>query len=834
MPNKNVVAGKKMSATKITLSGEESADWPKRAEVTFVGQLQGSSLRVAFETSEGSVTAAYVNRDDANNEIRALMLRANAIMAEIRSPRFGERSMLFPVVVQERRRAAERRQSEIRAGPSALAAAFASGATLAGGAAMLYALRDRAQARGTSSVSVATEIDDELEESAPPTLDDRIMRAILVAVLLKLAAEWTGYAKRRVGDAEAVIIDRAGIRCLLATPSVYVFTSARRLPVGSLETEALDGQNKILAKLGAWDDSEEDHGGIELAYADPTAWCFVRSKAGKIVDLLFTPPTAKELGELTGLDDFVTVCRKALPLACDVAPTNVESPAELVLSVRMLVFRTLVDSMRRPEETPVWSADHSALAPYPRELTWSAQIGDQLVVTRQGHSDRVPLEAIALTSSDETVRAVKRTLSSDMAAALRKKVPINYPMFVTLELDPNVSETCEKCNSRKHVMHVMLPCGHVLCEACADACGCGELYTRSKRHRKCARNGCGCGERNCTQCPDEKVRCVCPWSRDPRMCTAQLATPSKLIRAKTLHSSRHHQVPLSAIRERWSAIAATWPTVREEQHQDALAAIDIALAYPAFLRSFRYAGRAPERKVVRLYFPDYSATVKVDVEGGSDGKPARCRVDKHGVWRASYERDGVKTELARAEAPCGMIWSKDGGLEHPRLAHYDEAAWTTMSWRRIMCLCREVDRYTPLFYRFALKLRDNLIDQGGLLITSPGDATVTLRKPMSKGELELRVGSVLRTRQKSSSDTSGPDDLLKVAGINVKEGKLLSIVLHRWSWINSMWRKGPGEIPMLEPTASEIHKKPEWLWDWQRAELALEPTPDLAFGRRFV
>ena len=114
----------------------------------------------------------------------------------------------------------------------------------------------------------------------------------------------------------------------------------------------------------------------------------------------------------------------------------------------MLVFRTLVDSERRPDEAPVWSTYHSELPTYlyPRELTWSAQIGDQLVVTRQGPTDRRPLEAIALTSSDETVRAVKRTLSSVMAAAHRKKVPINYPMFVTLKLDLNVSETCEKCN----------------------------------------------------------------------------------------------------------------------------------------------------------------------------------------------------------------------------------------------------------------------------------------------------------------------------------------------------------------------------------------------------
>jgi len=111
---------------------------------------------------------------------------------------------------------------------------------------------------------------------------------------------------------------------------------------------------------------------------------------------------------------------------------------------------------------------------------------------------------------------------------------------------------------------------------------------------------------------------------------------------------------------------------------------------------------------------------------------------------------------------------------------------------------------------------------------------VKLRKPMSREVLELRVGSVLRTRQKSSSDISVPDDLLKVAGINVKEGKLLSIVLHRWSWNTSKWRKGPGEIPMLEPTDSGIHKNPDWLWDWQRAALAEDPAPGPAFGRRFV
>jgi hypothetical protein len=157
-------------------------------------------------------------------------------------------------------------------------------------------------------------------------------------------------------------------------------------------------------------------------------------------------------------------------------------------------------------------------------------------------------------------------------------------------------------------------------------------------------------------------------------------------------ATHDYRVPLSEIRERWSLLAPRWGRVSSEEHQSALAAVDIALSYPAFLRSFRDERAAPRSTSVTLHFPTYSATVAVDV---ADGK---LPVDKHGVWRATYEREGLRTELARDEAPCGKIWSNQVhpqcGLEHPRLEPEHKTKWLQMSWR-IMCLCREVDRYSP-------------------------------------------------------------------------------------------------------------------------------------------
>jgi hypothetical protein len=835
-----------MSATKITQDDKSDAAWPKRADVSaFVGFKGKGSLRVAFETSGGSVTAAYANFAPPESTIawiRMLMLRANAIMDKIResAPRFGERSILRPVVVQERRRAGERRETEIRARDVGLAAALAGGAAIAGGA-LYYALRGRAtrggrgfaetQTDGPAGKSVATQSAfDEPPTPSPPTPRERAMRAILTAVLLKLATEWAGYENKRRGDAESVIIDRAGIRCLLdpRALSSYVFTSVQRLLPNSSHPERLDGGSATLAKLSAWDARAENSGEVALAYEDRAAWCFVRSVNAEIVELLFAPPDGKELSELTDLDDLASVCGNALRLALGVTPEDDSVPSEFVLKVRMLVFCTLVDSERSAGKVPIWSTGNG-------ELTWSAQtqIGDTLVVANGNGKPEIELR------SSEGAVAVRRVLSQPLASMLLAGVPKTYPNFVRMMLHLDGADRCEKCNSSPRVLHVMLPCGHVLCASCAEPCGCEELYKRSKRHRKCARHGCGCGEQACGQAT-EPARCVCPWSKpEPEkregsvqpyegigVCTSQLATPSKLRRVSSGDATHDYRVPLSEIRERWNLLAPRWGRVSSEEHQSALAAVDIALSYPAFLRSFRDKSAAPRSTSVTLHFPTYSATVAVDVAGG------KLPVDKHGVWRATYDRDGLRTELARDEAPCGKIWSNQVhpqcGLEHPRLETEHKVAWIHMSWR-IMCLCREVDRYSPFSYRFRL---DRSAQAADGLIISPDHATVTLRKPMSKENLTFRVGSVLRIQQLGYPTSS----FLRVVGMVIEGGALRAIRFERWSQSGSAWTSWPA-IPMLQPTYPKSQRKAAWCWDWQGAELAVaapETVPEANFGRRFV
>jgi hypothetical protein len=308
------------------------------------------------------------------------------------------------------------------------------------------------------------------------------------------------------------------------------------------------------------------------------------------------------------------------------------------------------------------------------------------------------------------------------------------------------------------------------------------------------------------------------------VCTTQLATPSKLRRVSSGDATHDYRVPLSEIRARWISLAPRWGRVVSEEHQSALAAVDIALSYPAFLRSFRDRRAAPRSTSVTLHFPTYSATVAVDV---GDGKPP---VDKHGVWRATYERDGARTELVRKEALCGEIWSNQVdpqcGLEHPRLKTAHKKVWLLMSWR-IMCLCREVDRYSPFSYRFRLALHAPAAD-GLLVITSRDDATVTLRKPMSKKELEFRVGSVLRIQQ-----IEYPTSFLRVVGMVIEGGALRAIRFERWSQSGSAWKSWP-DIPML-PATYDKSKETAWCWDWQGAELAAPGTvPEANFGRRFV
>ncbi len=262
---------------------------------------------------------------------------------------------------------------------------------------------------------------------------------------------------------------------------------------------------------------------------------------------------------------------------------------------------------------------------------------------------------------------------------------------------------------------------------------------------------------------------MCPWwlngpkREDRRMCIAQLATPSKLI--WTRHHESRYVVPLSEIRARWERIRNVWGHVHDEEHENALAALDVAIGYPTFLRSLRQGG-APQSRSANIDWPTYSATVKVEVEQG------QFPIDSEGAWKVTLERDGKSVVLQRPEKAYGsQMWM--GTQQRPFRFGVHEIPFTLLKKIFYNLNPGPIDMVTPFRYRFRIR-GASLPPIGQAVVLDTANARATLRKPKKEDgayELEFGVGDILETEMYKLGDSR----FLKVTGLVVDNRGLSAI-----------------------------------------------------------